>query len=37
VTLVIGVVCNLVTSTWVSRIMFDHYTSRRKSAATLSI
>jgi len=37
VTLVIGVVCNLVTSTWVSRIMFDHYTGRRKSAATLSI
>lgn len=37
VTLVIGVVCNLVTSTWVSRLMFDHYTGRRKSAATLSI
>src|SRR5262249_33670764 len=37
VTLVIGVVCNLVTSTWVSRIMFAHYAGRRKSAATLSI
>jgi len=30
VTLIIGVVCNLFTSTWVSRLMFDHYVSRRK-------
>jgi preprotein translocase subunit SecD len=29
-TLMIGVACNLFTSTWVSRLMFDHYVSRRK-------
>jgi preprotein translocase subunit SecD len=30
VTLLIGVVVNLFTSTWVSRLMFDYYVSRRK-------
>jgi preprotein translocase subunit SecD len=30
VALLIGVVCNLFTSTWVSRLMFDHYIARRK-------
>ena len=33
VTLLIGVCCNLVTSTWVSRIMFDHYIGRRSAQA----
>jgi preprotein translocase subunit SecD len=37
ITLIIGVCCNLVTSTWVSRIMFDHYIGRRNAQATLSI
>jgi len=38
VMLLIGVVCNLFTSTWVSRVMFEHYVGRRKAAtATISI
>jgi preprotein translocase subunit SecD len=37
VTLLIGVVCNLFTSTWVSRLMFDFYIGRRRAATTLSI
>jgi preprotein translocase subunit SecD len=38
VMLVIGVVCNLFTSTWVSRLMFDFWIGRRKNAtAMLSI
>jgi preprotein translocase subunit SecD len=38
VMLLIGVVCNLFTSTWVSRLMFDFWIGRRKSAtAALSI
>jgi preprotein translocase subunit SecD len=38
VMLVIGVICNLFTSTWVSRLMFDFYVGRRKATlATLSI
>jgi preprotein translocase subunit SecD len=36
--LLIGVVCNLFTSTWVSRLIFEHWIGRRKAAtATLSI
>jgi protein-export membrane protein SecD len=35
--LLIGVVCNLFTSTWVSRLMFDYWIGRRRSTATLSI
>ncbi len=38
VMLLIGVVCNLFTSTWVSRFMFDFWLTRRKNAtAMLSI
>ena len=37
VMLLIGVVINLFTSTWVSRLMFDHYVGRRKATAALSI
>jgi preprotein translocase subunit SecD len=38
VTLLIGVVCNLFTSTWVSRLFFEYYVNRKRSAtATLSI
>jgi preprotein translocase subunit SecD len=37
VMLLIGVVCNLFTSTWVSRLMFDHYIGRRKNMTALSI
>ena len=38
VMLLIGVVCNLFTSTWVSRLMFEHYVGRKKTAtATISI
>jgi preprotein translocase subunit SecD len=38
VMLLIGVVCNLFTSTWVSRLMFDFWLGRRKNAtAALSI
>jgi preprotein translocase subunit SecD len=37
VTLLIGVICNLFTSTWVSRLMFDFYIGRRRAATTLSI
>jgi preprotein translocase subunit SecD len=38
VMLLIGVVCNLFTSTWVSRMFFEHWLSRKKGAtATLSI
>jgi preprotein translocase subunit SecD len=37
VMLLIGVVCNLFTSTWVSRLFFDHYLRRKKSATTISI
>lgn len=33
VMLLIGVVCNLFTSTWASRLMFDHYLARRKATA----
>jgi preprotein translocase subunit SecD len=36
VTLIAGIICNLFTSVWVSRAMFDFMVSRRK-AATLSI
>jgi preprotein translocase subunit SecD len=35
VTLLIGVVCNLFTSTWVSRLFFDHYISRRRNASAM--
>lgn len=38
VMLIIGVICNLFTSTWASRLMFDHYVAGRKaSTATISI
>jgi preprotein translocase subunit SecD len=38
VTLLIGVTCNLFTSTWVSRLMFDYWIGRRRAALqTLSI
>ncbi|MBI4509133.1 MAG: protein translocase subunit SecD [Deltaproteobacteria bacterium] len=37
VTLLIGVVCTLFTSTWVSRLMFEHYVGRRKAVASISI
>jgi preprotein translocase subunit SecD len=38
VMLLIGVVCNLFTSTWVSRLFFEHWLLRRKgTAAALSI
>jgi preprotein translocase subunit SecD len=37
VMLLIGVVANLFTSTWASRLMFDHWLARRKATATLSI
>jgi preprotein translocase subunit SecD len=33
VMLLIGVVCNLFTSTWVSRLMFDHWVRRRPATA----
>ena len=36
VTLMIGIVCNLFTSVWLSRSMFD-YMVGRKTATTLSI
>ncbi len=35
VTLLIGVVCNLFTSTWVSRLFFDHYITRRRNATAM--
>jgi preprotein translocase subunit SecD len=37
VLLLIGVVCNLFTSTWVSRLMFEYYIGRKKALTTLSI
>ncbi len=37
VMLLIGVVCNLFTSTWASRLMFDHYLARRAPTTPLSI
>ena len=38
VMLIIGVLCNLFTSTWCSRLFFDHYLARKKSATdTISI
>ncbi|MSP63526.1 MAG: protein translocase subunit SecD [Myxococcales bacterium] len=36
VTLIAGIICNLFTSVWVSRVMFDYMVGRKK-AATLSI
>ncbi|MFH0899583.1 MAG: protein translocase subunit SecD [Pseudomonadota bacterium] len=36
--LLIGVVCNLFTSTWASRLLFEHYLGRKRTAgATISI
>jgi preprotein translocase subunit SecD len=35
ITLLIGVVCNLFTSTWVSRLFFEHYVLRRKNQAAM--
>ena len=35
VTLLIGVVCNLFTSTWVSRLFFDHYITRRRNVTAM--
>jgi preprotein translocase subunit SecD len=37
VMLLIGVVINLFTSTWVSRLMFEHYLGRQKTMTALSI
>lgn len=37
VMLLIGVVCNLFTSTWASRLMFEHYVGRRRLLQALSI
>jgi preprotein translocase subunit SecD len=37
VMLLIGVVCNLFTSTWCSRLLFEYYLRRKKTATTLSI
>jgi preprotein translocase subunit SecD len=37
VLLLIGVVCNLFTSTWVSRLFFDFYVGRKKAVTHLSI
>jgi preprotein translocase subunit SecD len=37
VMLLIGVVCNLFTSTWCSRLLFEYYLGRKKTLTALSI
>ncbi len=37
VTLMIGIICNLFTSVWLSRSMFDYLVGRRNASSTLSI
>ena len=37
VSLMAGIVCNLFTSVWLSRVMFDFLVGRNKKRATLSI